>query len=315
LVTTHYKIENPEIWQTLANEGYVEMAKKKMIITGIGGPAGRAASKYLDMKGISFIGVDMDPNVAKQYPGRFFQVPAATDKGFVGSVIKIAKREGASVLLPAVDEEFIPIAKRIKSFRKAGIDVVISPLSTIRICRDKFLTAKTLQKKGIAVPRTLKLGCKPSSIERFGFPALTKPRSGRGGRGITVFDKSSQLLDMVKKFDDSFILQEFIGGKEYDVNLYVHKGKAVVNKVLFKTKLEHGNYGNASGTVPIRDKAVEELAARTAKAIGAEGPIDMDVRKDAEGRPVLLEINPRIGANVLKTPQVLDRLLKTAGLI
>jgi biotin carboxylase len=59
---------------------------------------------------------------------------------------------------------------------------------------------------------------------------------------------------------------------------------------------------------------VEEVASKVAKVLHAEGPIDIDVRKTVDGSPYVLEINPRIGANVLKTPNVLVELLKWQGL-
>lgn len=291
------------------------MTNDKILITGIGGPAGKATASFLKANNLSFIGVDMNPEIGKEYPNQFFVVPPALNNDFIPCLLDIAKREGVKLLIPAVDEEFIPITTNIKLFKDAGINLIVPSLDTVKICRDKYMTADFLGKKGIPVPRTMLLGNGiGEEIKQFCFPLLIKPRSGRGGRGITVFSNEAELRDNISKFDDSFIIQDFIDGQEYDVNMFIRDGKVLVNQVLLKTELEHGNYGNATKTVPIRDAVVEEVASKVAKVLRAEGPIDIDVRKTADGSPYVLEINPRIGANVLQAPNVLVELLKCQGL-
>ena len=291
------------------------MASDKILITGIGGPAGKATASFLKANNLSFIGVDMNPEIGKEYPNQFFAVPPAISNDFIPRLLDIAKREGVKLIIPTVDEEFIPIATNIKLFKDAGINLIVSSLDTVRICRDKNRTAEFLNKNRISVPRTMSLGnVTNEEIEQIGFPLIVKPRSGRGGRGITVFKTESELRECISKFDSSFMIQEFIDGQEYDVNMFIHDGKVLVNQVLLKTELEHGNYGNATKTVPVRDAVVENVASKVAKAICAEGPIDLDVRKAVDGSLRVLEINPRIGANVLQTPNVLVELLKVARL-
>jgi len=289
------------------------MTNDKILITGIGGPAGKATASFLRTNSLSFIGADMNPEIDKEYPNQFFAVPPAIDNEFIPRLLEIAKREGVKLIIPTVDEEFIPITTNIKLFERAGINLIVSSLDTVKICRDKYITADFLGKKGIPVPRTVLLGNGiGEEIKQFCFPLLIKPRSGRGGRGITVFNNEAELRDSISKFDDSFILQEFIDGQEYDVNMFIHDGEVLVNQVLLKTELEHGNYGNATKTVPIRDAVVEEVASKVAKVLRAEGPIDIDIRKTANGSPYVLEINPRIGANALQAPNALVELLRVA---
>jgi carbamoylphosphate synthase large subunit len=291
------------------------MTNDKILITGIGGPSGKATASFLKANKISFIGVDMNPEIGKEYPNQFFVVPPAIDNEFIPRLLEIAKREGVKLIIPTVDEEFIPIITNIKLFKDAGINLIVSSLDTVRICRDKHMTADFLNKRGIQVPRTMLCGnVTNEEIEQIGCPLIVKPRSGRGGKGITVFKTEPELRECISNFDSSFMIQEFIDGQEYDVNMFIHDGKVLVNQVLLKTELEHGNYGNATKTVPIRDAVVEEVASKVAKVLHAEGPIDIDIRKTADGSPYVLEINPRIGANLLKAPNVLIELLKLANI-
>ena len=78
--------------------------------------------------------------------------------------------------------------------------------------------------------------------------------------------------------------------------------------VLRKTGLKDGLVGNALGVERVERDDLAELGARAARSLGLEGPIDMDVRLAADGTPAVLEINARLGANVLSAREVLDAL-------
>jgi carbamoyl-phosphate synthase large subunit len=285
----------------------------KILVTGVGGAAGRSMAIYLESNGVQFIVADMNPDAGSKYTGKFFQIPAASDPTFVQSLLEIIKREKVDILIPTVDEEFVPIASSRELFERNGVKLPISSLETIRICRDKYATATTLEKNGIRVPKTFIVSARIDKLT-LGFPLIVKPRSGRGGKGIKVFNSMAELKKDIKNYDDSYIIQEFIGGQEYDSNIFVRDGKVLVNKTLLKAELEFGNYGNAVKTVPIRDEAVERIAHDTAIALHAEGALDMDIRKTGDGTLCVLEVNPRFGANALKTPEVLYELLKWLGI-
>jgi carbamoyl-phosphate synthase large subunit len=55
------------------------------------------------------------------------------------------------------------------------------------------------------------------------------------------------------------------------------------------------------------------LAISAAEALGFVGPLDIDIRRRADGTPVVLEINARFGANIAQAPRVLDAVLAAFG--
>jgi carbamoylphosphate synthase large subunit len=113
-----------------------------------------------------------------------------------------------------------------------------------------------------------------------------------------------------RELDGSRILQEFIPGTEYAPNLYLaHSPKDDVVVVLEKTTLAHGNVGNALDVRRVHDIDVACIACDGARAAGLTGPVDVDVRRRADGTLTILEINARFGANSHHAPEVLDALL------
>ena len=55
------------------------------------------------------------------------------------------------------------------------------------------------------------------------------------------------------------------------------------------------------------------LAVKACHALKLKGPIDLDVRRMADGHPVVLEVNARFGANSSLAPELLAEGLKSAA--
>jgi predicted ATP-grasp superfamily ATP-dependent carboligase len=106
------------------------------------------------------------------------------------------------------------------------------------------------------------------------------------------------------------LFQEFVPGEEFDVNLFIEKDGTVSAAVpLLKTALKEGITGNAAGVERVERMDASELGKRAAGALKLTGPLDIDIRLTEDGTPVVLEINARLGGNVLFAVEVLDSLL------
>lgn len=270
------------------------------LITGIGGPAGRAVSEYLDEHGVSFLGADMRP---LGDPESFRLLPAAADDRFIGELEQVLDREKIKLLVPTVTEELPKVSGMRDAIRRKGCAVFVSPLSAILIANDKWLTAAFLRSYGISVPRSY---CGTSRQELMGtipFPILSKPRVGRGGRGIMIHQDDADLPSILSK---QRIYQEFLPGAEYDVNLFAGaRGNPRVSVVLEKTALKDGLFGNAVQVRRVDEPEIAKLAEEAVRALSLEGPIDMDIRRGGNGKPAILEINARVGANVRSAEEIL----------
>lgn len=132
-----------------------------------------------------------------------------------------------------------------------------------------------------------------------------KPVFGRGGRGVIVYNSPEEAKNETRI---NIVYQEFIPGEEYDVNLFVFpKGKVRKVVILRKTLLKNGIVGNALKVERIENATdIKHLAIYAAEKLNLEGPIDMDIRRNKKNIPVLLEINARVGANILDAKEVLE---------
>jgi len=271
------------------------------MVTGVGGPAGKAGAIWFTRRGYRVVATDM---VEIETPAPAFRiVPAARHPSFGDALVDLARREGARLLVCTVSEELPVVARLRPRLRAIGCALSISDPPGIDVADDKLETARALARAGVAVPRTFATTDRGEAVAALGFPLLSKPRVGRGGRGVLVH-RSAEDLERVQ---GEVIWQEFLPGEEFDVNLFAERdGSAPAAVVLRKTALKEGLVGNATGVERVDRPDIARLAAGAARALRLEGPLDLDARTRTDGSAAVLEVNARLGANVLAAPEVLD---------
>lgn len=279
-----------------------------VLVTGVGGPAGRASASFLSAQGIRVIGTDiLDVCAAVD---EFHLVPRGDDPEFVPAILDLLRFAHPFLLIPTVSEELPAIARAREMVRMLGVGLYISDPDVVDLANDKLATARMLDELGIPVPKTLYFpdGVRGNVVGReLDYPFIVKPRVGRGGRGVHLCQQDSELVGLSQS---AVVYQEFMPGNEYDVNLFAYPaGSVKALAVLQKTSMKQGMVGNALTVQRVIHRDVAELGLRVASAISLEGPIDMDVRLGSDGVPRILEINARVGANVLAAPEVLETLL------
>lgn len=268
-----------------------------ILVTGIGGPAGQNVARLLQERQHQVYGVDMQQTT---FQGAGFQkVMAAHHPDYLEQLQILKQAWHIDLIIPTVSEELPLMASQ------QGLPVVIGHEAAVKTANDKYLSYVQLAQAGVAVPYTvlpsqLTLG----TIAMLGLPCLSKPRVSRGGRGVLLHEDYATLANL----DDSHIVQGFAEGTEYTVNLFVGEDAKVV--VLEKLELKEGKVGNAVRVERVSAPDVAQTALKAARSLGLTGPMDMDIRRDALGRPLVLEINARFGANIAHASEILDATLE-----
>jgi carbamoylphosphate synthase large subunit len=278
------------------------------LVTGVGGPAGKSVAKLLLEHRQRVAGTDIRtialPEVA------FYPVPPANSPDFLSSILAIAHNAQVDLIIPTVSEE-LPVFAGGWAWQ-ADFPVLVSPAEAVNIANDKYLTASALSANGVSVPRFAlpsQLHSPEELAQKIGWPCISKPRVGRGGREVTWHPE--QDWPAISALGDGYILQEFAAGTDFAPNVYLGRdGKATV-VVLEKTELKEGIVGNAKSVRRVDAPDVADLAAAAARAVGLYGPLDIDIRRRSDGIPVVLEINARFGANIRYAPEVLEAVLST----
>ncbi len=279
------------------------------LVTGIGGPSGLAVTTFFHDHDITVLGTDIHD--VDTEADEFHLLPRGDSPGFAAALMEVLRRNEPSLLIPTVSEELPAISRSRNEIRALGVNLFISEPSAVNIANDKLVTARTLDAAGIPVPKTLAESTAAVAGREIAYPLIVKPRVGRGGRGVAFYSYEEEARQETRS---DTVWQDYMPGTEYDVNLFAYPAGFVRTlAVLEKTAMKQGRIGNALRVQRVIRRDVAELGLRVARTLSLEGPINMDIRMDREGKPRVLEINARIGANVLTTPEILETLLMTTS--
>lgn len=278
-----------------------------VLVTGVGGLAGIAAMQMLKARGFHVIAVDMAP--VNHCADAFFLVPPVYHPAFFPQLDALLQKHHIGWLFPTVQEELVPLAQRAALYRQRGITVFVAAAEAVAICDDKWHTARILAQAGVAVPRSAIGDSDSATVMELGFPRVSKPRVGRGGRNVAVHDA----IESVPAASEGagLVWQAFMPGTEYDVLMMIppEQPQDVTVVVFEKTALREGRTGNALNVVRTSAPDVRQLALCAANALKMTGPLDMDIRRDRNGIAHVLEVNARIGAHTRKAPEIFEAMI------
>jgi len=261
----------------------------RILITGAGGAA--AVSVWKSLAGQHELTMaDMDPLAAGLYlvpADRRLIIPRGDDPALIPALFEACKARRVEALLPTVDAELAPVATEHARFAAIGVQLPISPVECLRICRDKQLLLEKV-KGHVPIPENEPL-TQAVADRVTSFPRLVKPRAGAGSRGVAKIGSREDLEALPK--DGSYLLQEFLPGEEYSVDVYVARDGRVVGAVPRERMKIDSGIAVASRTISVPE--VIQSAVKTATTIGIRGTANVQFKRAADGVFKLLEVNPR----------------------
>jgi len=261
----------------------------RILITGAGGAAAISVWKSLGAEHELHM-ADMDPLAAGLYlvpEAQRLIIPRGDDPRLVDVLHDACEARRIEMLLPTVDSELFPVAMARERFEAMGVTLPISPAECLRLCRDKQLLLDRVREQ-VPVP-AYELLTEEAADRVDSFPRFVKPRLGAGSRGVAkILDRK----DLEKQpTDGSVILQEYLPGEEYSVDVYVRRDGVVVGAVPRERMKVDSGIAVASRTVNVPE--VIRSAIRTVELIGIRGIANVQFKRAADGVFKLLEVNPR----------------------
>lgn len=261
-----------------------------VLLTGAGGAAAVSFIKAVRHEHVVLHAADMDPWGAGLYlvpaPQRH-RVRAGADAGFVPHLLELCRRHAVDVLVPTVDAELLGIAQARHEFASAGIRLLLAEERTLSLCLDKWALLRACD--GIVPVGRYAVLDGTFSAESAQFPLIVKPRDGSGSRGVELVSSAGQLASYSR--DGHLLVQEYLPGEEYSVDvLAAQDGRIVATVPRVRLKVDSGI---AIAAMTLHDPELEAFARRVAERIGLRYVANIQFRRDAQGSPTLLEVNPR----------------------
>ncbi len=226
-----------------------------------------------------------------QFVDKFFEVPPASEAHYVSALLEICRKNNIDILVPIIDEEFLPISKNRKRFEAANTRVMLPAHEHLLQCHDKYKTYLFFKEHNIPTPSTSLTPPGPK-----GCPVLAKPRFGRGSRDISTIRNIDDLRRLEGR---NHIFQKIIRGEEYTIDtLSDTEGRAIAAVPRLRLEIRNGISYRAK---TVKNKRIEDTSVSICEMLKLTGPACIQCIMAPTGRPYFFEINPRIGSAVVLT--------------
>ena len=234
---------------------------------------------------------DMKPGMAPAgvVSDKCFRVSRCTADGYIDELLQICKEENVGVIIPTIDTELLILSKNKSRFDENGVQLALSDIEFIKICRDKRLTETYLKELGIPVPK---------SVDKYHpvFPMFAKPYDGSLSTNIHIIKDESELTKAILN-DPKLLFMEYIDKQEYKeftVDMYYGKDSRVKG-IVPRERIEI-RAGEINKGITRKNYIFEFLKERMDTLPGVRGCICLQLfyrEKDNDIKGI--EINPRFG--------------------
>jgi carbamoyl-phosphate synthase large subunit len=251
--------------------------------------------KSLNHLGLS--GGIVTTDLKKNAPAAFISdvheyVPKVTDSSYVATLKDICKKHQIKLLVPLIDNELNTLSLHKQDFEAIGTTVLVSSHETNEICFDKRNTYNFFKTAGIQTPEILKsedILVDPEAK----YPFLIKPADGSSSIGVIKIENSRE-LEFFKDYIPNAIIQEFVVGQEYTLDILVDfqgKVRCVVPRLRVETRA-----GEISKGITVKNPALIAAGKKVVELLpGAVGCITVQCFLTSHNEIKFIEINPRFG--------------------
>ncbi len=213
----------------------------------------------------------------------------------------------AQVLISSSDGT-IALLRRHRERLEQRVRLALAQEPALGIAISKERTLQVARQLGVGVPRAVIVGAVSevaTALHEIGLPAVVKPVQSWAWDGqqgariasqlVTTLDEACRAVEELTRFGGTTLFQEFLSGRRESLSLFYANGE-VYARFAFWGKRTNPPLG---GLYTVRQAIAfppdtGEQAERLVREIGLEGYSQVEFRRDAVGKPYLMEINPRL---------------------
>jgi carbamoyl-phosphate synthase large subunit len=244
--------------------------------------------------GVRVVAVDCDPmSVGFAFADAAACVPPAASRDFIECMLDVARRKRVDWVIPALDEELVPLAAAREQFRSAGVELLLSGLETVRICTDKLATYRYFRDHQIPTPETHPLS---EATNLRNLPIIIKPRYGRGSRDVRLVSDFADIR-LGSTNDPDMVAQEYIQGAEYTTDIVAtccHDAALLCTRRRIAT-----DSGICSKAMVEHHDEIEKWVRQLTRQLKLFGPANIQCFVTPENKVVFTEINARIAGSFM----------------
>ena len=221
-------------------------------------------------------------------------LPEVKKDHYPKALLELCKTRKIDIVVPLIDPELEILGGWQQQFENEGVFLLLSPVETIAMASDKYLTYQFAVKNGLRTPcsfLTVEEAMESLDAGKLSWPLLVKPRKGSASIDIVWCYDKLQLEAAMESVREPMI-QELVKGVEYGYDLFGDRQGRPIS-VYCKRKLAM-RAGETDKAITVNEPALMEFGQKLLSAMKLVGPADVDAIADKDGIK-LLEINPRFG--------------------
>lgn len=291
-----------------------DLSNLSILVTGACGVTSRSVVRSLKLSqhfgNSRFIGTDICDNlygIAEGFYDVIYRVPHSADERYSDTVNGVCERENVDLAIVIPELEVLHWAQH-----KMPVPCILPPEKFCRIAGSKTSLYRTLEHSG-AVPRFEIVERKALGAHGFeppsGWPCWIRDHevgstSGRGSLLAANRDELQAWIVLNSKIE-SFMVSEFLPGRNFACHLLYHHGKLIKTGIYERLayfmgriapsgisgNISQGRLLNDVRILDVSRSAVEAICGHTHEIM--QGMVAVDLRENANGNPMITEINLR----------------------
>lgn len=233
-----------------------------------------------------------------------YQIPypsAGTDT-LMGRLMYIHQIEHIDLIIPNFDAELFNFIKLKDKLTEEGIRTFLPEMSQFE-ARDKIKLYEFGKKHGLMMPEDriiYQVKELTQAAETLGYPLVVKGKFYDAIIANTLEQAQKAFYKIQAKWGLPIIVQEFINGTEINVAA-LGDGEGNAISIIPMRKLYITDKGKAWAGITLDDNSFIELARKFVRVTKWRGGCELEIMQTADGKPYIMEVNPRFPAWIYLT--------------
>src|SRR6266849_4529795 len=248
------------------------------------------------------------PTFASRWCQQRFVCPASQGtEAYLSYVEQLLDQIRVGVLITSSDAT-IALIRRHREHLERRVRIALAKEPALGIAIDKEQMLAIAKQLGVGVPRTVTVGAVSdvgAALSEIGLPAVVKPVQSWAWDGqqgarivsqlVTTPQEARRALEELTRFGGTTLFQEFLSGRRESLSLFYANGEIYARFAFWgkRTTPPLGGLYTLRQAIAFPPDTGEQ-AEWLVREIGLEGYSQVEFRRDAVGKPYLMEINPRL---------------------
>lgn len=224
-----------------------------------------------------------------------YVIPRFDEPACREAVLEICRRDAIHAVIPLSNKAVEFLDAHRGDFQSADVRLFLPEAEAVATCLDKKKLGAFFVAHDIPSPAAFCLDALPKDPR---FPLFAKRRRGEGGNDSFLVEGPGDLEFYARKYPDH-VFQEYIGGREYSIDLFVARnGEPLL--IVPRERLEVRN-GEVWVSRIHMDPGLITAARGLSSRLGLRGPCNVQGIFDGAGRFYFTDVNPRFGSGAVHT--------------